>query len=174
MDAIFEAIDKHLAERQAYLQKVVANLCAAVQSPIEQKMGLALIAHPLAAMPFISVGSQLPEAKRAGLFIIPQLRIGSYRADLAIVMQSDGYSLRIVVECDGHEFHQKTKEQAAHDKKRDRYFLDHEWPVMRFTGSEIHRDADACADQAMAFLIRGMAKAEGMPSPDKWQLEAVS
>ena len=49
----------------------------------------------------------------------------------------------IAVECDGHEFHEKTKQQAARDKARDRD---------RFTGSEIWKDPGACADEVLVHL----------------------
>jgi hypothetical protein len=44
---------------------------------------------------------------------------------------------RLVIECDGHDFHEKTREQATKDKSRDRDLLNLGYPVMRFTGSEI-------------------------------------
>ncbi|MEM1085859.1 MAG: DUF559 domain-containing protein [Verrucomicrobiota bacterium] len=50
------------------------------------------------------------------------------------------FSERIAVECDGHNFHEKTPAQAAKDKRRDRFLLQNGYPVMRFTGSEIYRD----------------------------------
>lgn len=78
----------------------------------------------------------------------PQKQIGPYSADFAItIMPNDHHALpaRVVIECDGHAFHEKTKEQAAHDKARDRYMTERGWVVMRFTGSEIYADARACA-----------------------------
>lgn len=58
----------------------------------------------------------------------------------------------ILVECDGHEFHEKTKEQAARDKSRDRDLQAAGFPVYRFTGSEIWRDPVACATQLVVVL----------------------
>lgn len=158
---LFDAIELHVEERRAYITEMAMRLVALQQSPIEEKMALALLAHPLASIGFLAVQSDLPEARRTGLFIVPQAKIGPYRADFALVMLSDGYTIRLVVECDGHDFHEKTKKQAAHDKARDRYFLEKEWPVMRFTGSEIHRNAAKCADQAMLYLLRAIARGEG-------------
>ena len=42
---------------------------------------------------------------------------------------------------------QKTKEQAARDKKRDRFFQGLGFKVLRFTGSEIWADAHACVEE---------------------------
>ncbi len=81
--------------------------------------------------------------------LIPQWACGPYRADF--YLESD-MGKALIVECDGHEFHERTKEQAAHDRKRDRWFLEHGHTVVRFTGSEIYRDPFGCAEQLFALL----------------------
>jgi very-short-patch-repair endonuclease len=53
--------------------------------------------------------------------------------------------VRVVVECDDHEYHERTKQQAIRDKTRDRAFQAQGFQVLRFTGSEIWRDALKCA-----------------------------
>jgi hypothetical protein len=52
---------------------------------------------------------------------------------------------KVAVECDGHEFHERTKEQAQADKARDRLLQRHGIRALRFTGSEIWEDPDKCA-----------------------------
>lgn len=64
----------------------------------------------------------------------PQEKIGNYTVDFLIEVYEKKY---IVIECDGHEFHEKTKEQAKHDKERDRFLQKEGYSVYRFTGSEI-------------------------------------
>lgn len=75
-----------------------------------------------------------------------QERIGPYRVDFVL----EAYGVEIIIEVDGHEFHEKTKEQAAHDKKRDRYMTQHGHTVLRFTGSEVWANPFKCAEQAFA------------------------
>ncbi|MGG3012260.1 hypothetical protein ABEO98_22600 [Brevibacillus parabrevis] len=43
-----------------------------------------------------------------------------YRVDIALDCLFKGENHSFAIECDGHEFHEKTKEQAARDKQRDR------------------------------------------------------
>lgn len=50
----------------------------------------------------------------------------------------------LVIECDGHDYH-STKEQRAADARRDRKLFRMGWWVLRFTGSQIHADAEICA-----------------------------
>lgn len=64
----------------------------------------------------------------------------SARLDFVIEVTGVDSWNRIVVECDGHEFHEKTKEQAERDKSRDRALTTSGWRVLRFTGREIWRD----------------------------------
>lgn len=88
------------------------------------------------------------------LIIAPQMPVGPYRIDFAILVCPDisrfGMSsterpfLRVAVECDGHDFHERTKNQAKRDRSRDRALQGFGWHVMRFTGSEIHADLARC------------------------------
>lgn len=84
-----------------------------------------------------------------------------YRVDFGIVGERGhgGTDLRIVVETDGHDFHERTKEQAARDKRRDRELSATGWTVLRFTGSEVWRDPGACVTQVQELLIREDEKA---------------
>ena len=76
-----------------------------------------------------------------------QAPIAGYKADFLLWIGSGLDAFGVVVECDGHEFHEKTKEQAARDKRRDREILTAGFPVLRFTGSEVFRDPWSCAKQ---------------------------
>lgn len=100
----------------------------ACESPIETRLGVAL-------------GNR-------GIRCVPQHPTEGYRLDFAVV--SEG--VRIAIECDGHDFHERTKEQAAHDRRRDRALTAAGWIVMRFTGSEIHADADSCAREVARMI----------------------
>ena len=77
--------------------------------------------------------------------VFAQYQIQNFRVDFAIVAPD----ARVVVELDGHEFHERTKEQAEADKSRDRALQLEGWRVFRFTGSEIWRDPVACTRQAL-------------------------
>lgn len=80
-----------------------------------------------------------------------QVSCGPYTLDL-VVGYSDAESdfRRVVVECDGHEFHHATKEQVARDKARDRYVGSHYGQVLRFSGSEIYRDLASVIDEIVS------------------------
>lgn len=86
-------------------------------------------------------------------WISPQHEVGEYRVDFMFGCAGDGKKLYLVVECDGHDFHEKTKEQAANDKARDRFFVKEGYKILRFTGSEIYKDPKKCAEEVEAVLV---------------------
>lgn len=62
----------------------------------------------------------------------------------------------VVVECDGHDYHERTKEQAQRDRERDRLLQYHGYPIFRFTGSEIYKDPMGCTRQVIEFLMESI------------------
>ncbi len=68
--------------------------------------------------------------------IYAQHRVDRWRLDFAIIHRD----FRMCVECDGHDYHERTKAQAERDRSRDRHLTADGWKVLRFTGSEIWRD----------------------------------
>lgn len=145
------------------------------ESPIEQRL--------LAAMMFMELplffdgendlpaifgqdiqGDGHPPFADEWVSIIPQKSIGEYRVDFLIRAKFFKRTPRdiLIVECDGHDFHEKNKEQAARDKSRDRFFVTQGLSVLRFTGSEIYRDPFRCAEEISRtlFTIEGDSRPE--------------
>lgn len=89
-----------------------------------------------------------------GVFCFQQARIGNYRPDFLFVIQDRTRSVRkaLVVECDGHAFHERTKQQAAHDRSRDRWMTSNDVTVLRFTGSEIWRDPVGAGEEVCELI----------------------
>jgi len=82
----------------------------------------------------------------AGLQVTPQAVIDKYRADfLFLILDEAKKTKRLVVEVDGHDFHERTKAQAAKDRSRDRWMAENGYDVMRFTGSEVYANPCKCA-----------------------------
>lgn len=108
------------------------------QTPIEKLMYLALI--------HVMNGSNF------GWGIDLQKQIGKYRADFLIGVRWRKGLATAVVECDGHEFHEKTKLQVERDKKRDRFMQGQGYHVFRFSGSEIWRDPTSCAQEILDYF----------------------
>ena len=101
----------------------------------------------------VAPGNEIPEQcpDEYSVLVIKQARIRQYKADFAILHEQGA---RVVVECDGHDYHERTRKQAEHDRSRDRAMQDLGWRVMRFTGSEIYRSPISCAEQVLQSIWR--------------------
>lgn len=138
-------------------------------SPIERAMAVALVFMSKVRFPEFGFYPEhgLGEAKVRSLMehicrplpgrqsrygcVFPQVVIGKYRVDFLVLHAQgmDGYG-GTIVECDGHEFHEKTKEQAAKDKKRDRELQERGYRVYRYTGAEIFANMYDCAHEVLS------------------------
>jgi hypothetical protein len=81
-----------------------------------------------------------------------------YRLDVALLprlevlqaLEKHGIPLRAVaVELDGHEHHERTKEQAIKRNERDRWLQGAGWTVLHFSGSELNAKPVECVHQAV-------------------------
>ena len=127
----------HGEDKEAYKLKLKA--LAGCESPIEKTLMRALWSPSIPAA--TTYGWRGICVRHPGP--VPQHALGPYRVDIAFP------EAKVAVECDGHEFHERTKEQAERDRKRDRYMQIHGWIVLRYTGREIHRDTNACAVEVL-------------------------
>lgn len=99
------------------------------------------------------------------LIIQSQVQLDNWRVDFLIHAYADwarydhgkvaGWR-KLIVECDGHEFHERTKEQAGRDRSRDRQAQLANLEVFRFTGSELWRDPLGCALQILKWANAGV------------------
>lgn len=106
---------------------------APYESPIEEKLGRVM-------------RNRLP-------IVQPQAQIGRHRVDFLVSMPFPNDPGRppsmAVVECDGQEFHTNVSKDATRDRELTALGL----AVIRFTGSEIHRDVEACVQRIEDILI---------------------
>lgn len=90
----------------------------------------------------------------AGLYC--QAPIDRYRVDFLLFARIADKHSWLVVECDGHDYHERTKEQARRDRSRDRWMTLNGLKVLRFTGQEIYENPQECASQAVEALEAGL------------------
>lgn len=145
-----------------------------LESPIEELLWDALVVRLHSAFAeyhdFAFGRDELRAAHLAGrrqpeflIVIAPQCEWSAYRIDIALLVKigtcgADYDELLLAIECDGHDFHDRTKEQARRDRARDRDLARGGWITQRFTGSEIFADADGCADEIYHLLMEWNAQ----------------
>jgi very-short-patch-repair endonuclease len=168
VDAIFPeysaAIDSILSFSKFEIAKELGEFLCTCESPIELRMGMALAMTARHTGFELVLMSNMPWGRKHGdinspvRFIIePQAKILNYRTDFLIACEIPwrGEFIRsamVVVECDGHDYHERTKEQAKRDKKRDRVLQSNNLNVFRYTGSEIWEDVFRCAEESVSFV----------------------
>jgi very-short-patch-repair endonuclease len=76
-----------------------------------------------------------------GLKPYTQIPCGRYRIDIVV---KEKYK-KIAIECDGKEFH-SSNEQVKNDEQKNYYLRKKKYEVIRFTGSEIYRNKNWCAE----------------------------
>jgi len=85
----------------------------------------------------------------AAKHVIPELErevwIGRYRVDFLI------RSKKVIVELYGYQWH-KSKDKLTRDAVRERFLQKSGYRVLRFTGTEVHKDPQGCAQEVVAFL----------------------
>lgn len=152
-DRVFRALEPDLAYTiDEFWSGPVGARC---ESEIERIFVVTLLmGAKIRSQPLFSSREEAAVATRNGIFIEPQVVIGQYRVDFLLGLSTGVNDLLkcVVVECDGHDFHERTKDQAARDKARDRYLSAHVGRIARFTGSELYRDPSACIVEAMKLL----------------------
>jgi very-short-patch-repair endonuclease len=168
----FEQFVREAAQNEAVrYEEDVYSICSRCESPIEALVMAALHKHAkIGCENFHFLNTDKPNPVPAfdeAAFVYTQVRVGEYRADILIHDVTMPLELRepqwIIVECDGHEYHERTKEQARRDKKRDRFFTAKGFKVLRFTGSEIWADPDSCAEE----IAENLASNDWMRVRDK-------
>lgn len=143
----------------AALDKAVGRVAAAMrigdsaESPIEVQIGAAISEffrradHPLKLCLTLDPSNLADE-----LVLVPQFSWSYYRSDWAILNPSKEGAL--LIECDGRDFH-SSDEQKAHDRRKDLAALERGYLTLRFTGTQIFRDADKCAQQVFDAVCGG-------------------
>lgn len=182
LDAAFGAtIAASMISEYAVRRESLAAALTCCESPIEARFLLSLICscalHDLSIVVEDDEGDPIFATETTAwmemkLYVCPQKQLGDHRVDFFLNQvfnnpdievarmfgkpDPDGPPViqeRLVVECDGHEFHERTREQATRDKNRDRELLNAGYPVMRFTGSEIVLSPLKCSGQIMKWLF---------------------
>lgn len=143
-DSVIELLAKRLDEFLS-VHAVVLDEC---ETPIEKMLAIPLL-------------KEIKNSKLHHLYKLieldPQRDVitakGKYRVDFIVsLIDSEKPALFFAIECDGHDFHEKTKEQARNDKSRERALQEKGYIVIRFTGSEIYDDADGCAKEVLSII----------------------
>lgn len=136
-----------------------------IKSPIEQIFFVA----------FLSVLHQRITHESLGIHIIPLCQCEfstdgyNYVHDFAfdifvnsLINHPSGHDYAfmssVVVECDGHDYHNKTKRQVSNGNKRSNAMQQSGLTVIHFNGSDLFKHPYQCAEEAYCAIIKSYKK----------------
>jgi very-short-patch-repair endonuclease len=162
---VLEFLDKASAmhgrsEEGKFQSSMYGNLLElGIASPIEDLFWIAL--NAMCAANWLEVN---PGPEKAidgsfepgyGIHATPQAKIGNYRVDFLISQYGigpDEILVPVIVELDGHAFHDKDKRQRSYEKARDRFLQKEGYKVLHFTGSDVAADPFLVAHEVLGML----------------------
>ena len=141
----------HALEQAVHTAALARDIASETESPIEAIFGVA--ATRVLSKPHNRVMPQFGFARArkeditkvefSRVLMIPQFWWENYRIDWAFHANFLKQPW-VFVECDGRDFH-SSDEQIMRDAKRDARIRAAGIPILRFSGSDIHRHDDSCA-----------------------------
>lgn len=75
-----------------------------------------------------------------------------YIPDFALIL--NGLPMGYVIEIDGYQWHEKSKEQARIDKEKDRAYLRNNFIPIRFAGFEVYHNPEGCIHELFEIIKR--------------------
>jgi very-short-patch-repair endonuclease len=150
------------------IQNIVVECATICESPIELALcfALAIVGREgqrgvIFSFPDSCLGDTEADFQ---LRIQPQAQLGDYRVDFLVTGQlidPDGFQnfdKPVIVEADGFDFHDKTREQTIRDRKRDRDLQTQGFSVFRYAGSEIWANPFRCAKEVIGFVLEDIER----------------
>jgi very-short-patch-repair endonuclease len=110
-----------------------------------------------------------------GLSVDPQRKVGKFRVDFTVSYHCHAWpntkgqpgdnaildgGKTIIIECDGHEWHERTEKERRYEKQRDRFLQSKGYEVFHYTGKEITDDPFKVADEILDYLMYANPMAE--------------
>ena len=146
------------------LKTYTDDLLVDCESPIEQALALQMAFYSVVFFEYFTSG------KIDVLEIENQVQLEvyghKYRVDFLIPViykiKKETVYKTFVVECDGHDYHEKSKEQVACNNHRERDLKAAGYEVVRFSGSEIYKNATQCVKDLMRIIFNEYLRLEGM------------
>lgn len=129
-----------------------------------------------------SIGKMRDVWVEPGIEISPQVEIGPYRVDFVLSYKGDSVLIdanrcvtipdkpfkEIIVELDGHAFHDRNARQRSYEKKRDRFLQKKGYEVFHYTGSDVISDPFGVATECLARLTGESENRFDLPEIGEW------
>jgi len=130
------------------------------ESPIEQLLSIEMISNGLYLFD-IFTNDEIDVITIKNQEVIETAN-RNYRVDFLIPVQystkKTSYYKQFIIECDGHDYHEKTKKQVAYNNQRERDLKSAGYEVIRFSGSEIYKSPYNCVKEIAKIIYSKMER----------------
>ena len=125
------------------------------ESPMEQYLSLFIEVSGLIRINRFNPKIDIVEFEKQKELIINGKK---YRVDFFMKIEykikyKDFKTVNLIIEVDGHEFHQKTKEQVERDNERTRKLQIAGYEIIKFSGTEVYRKPNKCIDTLFEIIL---------------------
>lgn len=150
-DFLVEKVETHFKGLNIDNECALRESLLYCESPIEQLLSLYLTNLRISFNdwnPFIEV-SQIGNNQEI------ECKNGKkYRLDFYFIVNYKNQETKYFgIECDGYDFHQKTKAQVKYDNQRQRDLQNEGIEIIRFSGSEIWENPFKCANEVKNIIL---------------------
>ena len=83
-----------------------------------------------------------------------EFKADDYLTQLLLGEKIKNYNFKLAIECDGYEFHQKTKKQVQKDNEREYDLKMAGYEVLRFSGTQIYNNPLKCAEDTYNYIMK--------------------
>lgn len=139
-----EIIKEYLEAEEKRLNELISE----TKSPIEEIFCAAV--HTSGFLEDLRFYMGLPDIP----YMKSQVKVGRYRADFEIGLPGNLEKIsKVLIECDGHEYHHATPEQVSRDGRRDRFLIREGYMVFHISGTEIVNDIDTVLQELTEAIV---------------------
>ena len=153
--AQYESVRQHMEESGRYLAAVHVDRCARMlscssyESPLEAMFyvwWMAMVRAGEISESVVAWDKQVEVVAngnryRLDFVIEPEYQMKRRANECGVPVP------KLAVELDGHDYHERTKEQVIRRNQRDRDLAADGWDVMHFSGSELYRNPTNCLQE---------------------------
>lgn len=101
---------------------------------------------------------KLTEEYLQGFLELPKadfmFKADDYLTKLILGKEIRNYNYKLIIECDGYEFHQKTRQQVQKDNEREYDLKMAGYEILRFSGSQIYNEPLKCAEDTYNYIMK--------------------
>ena len=153
IELLVTSLMRFIPEECEKYYEIILDFIAFCESPIEAIFFVSIVLHNL----------EIEDGFR--IIAIPQheTNVNNYKADFLVQLfnkNNRNNYVEVLVECDGHNYHEITKSQVKKRNERDLALKKNGYDILHFSGSQIYNNPQECVKDVYEYLLIKYQKGE--------------